>query len=491
MQQYKTITKQIGKIYVIQLLNYIIGFLLFIFLTRALSQYEFGIYSILGVSILFLVGLLTFGLEVFLVKELPGKPEKEKQEKFSQIFTFLSISTPIIVVILLIGTFFILNKLEQGAIYLPSLFAFLSAGIIALGSIISNYFYSKKQTVVASIIDFLIKTLWTIPLIIIIFVKKINIDLVFSSKLVITLMVFFIIIIFSKIKNLRFFTRVNKEFIVKALRFSIPLSTLVITQWIITASDRYILGFFHSAIKVGQYSFIYSIMNFIFIFCTAAVIITIFPYAVESFNKGNQKQSNFLLNSSLKYITVLTLPCVAGFFLLAKELVTIISGAKYIETILIVPLLMIFPLAEGANTVFRRALVIHKKTKMVALLYLQAMLINIVLNFILIPKYHYYGAAIATSLTYLILLIQFIIKSKKYVILDHNYLRFSRIVLSTIIMGFSIAFIHPKNIYATLSTICLGVLVYLISLFFTKAYVKGEMDLVKSFISRRKKLDHN
>jgi len=485
MKQYKRITKQIGLIYGVQVFDFVLMFLLFVVLTRSLSEYGFGIYSLLNVTILFLTGLLGFGLNDFVIRDLAGKKESIKRKSFSQIFTFLSLVTLVGVILLITLGRFILNFLNYKAIFLPLAMAILCSVSIVLGSITAHYAYAKKQAVKATFIESLLRSVWALPIIFLSFLYSLTINLIFLTKLIFTIVVIFCTILYFKKRKLKFFNRINKKYIKKALVFGIPLSTLVIFQWVITASDRYILGLFHSAVAVGKYSYIYSLLNFILVFSTSAIIMTIYPHIVENYNKENKQKSNFLLNASLKYILILILPALTGFFFLSKELITMISGTKYINAIPIIPFLIIFPLFEGLNAISRKVLVLQNKTKTIAIIYLEGMALNIILNIILIPKYHYFGAAIATSITYIILFALFFAKTKNYIQFDYKYLKLPRIILSVIIMTLAIAFIHPQNILTKLATICFGITVYLLSLYGTKAYVKEEMKLIRSFLPKK------
>ena len=76
MKQYRRMTKQIGGIYIIQIVDFVLMFLFFVILTRTLSQSDYGLYSILNVTILFLIGMMGLGLSSFISRDLPGNKEE-------------------------------------------------------------------------------------------------------------------------------------------------------------------------------------------------------------------------------------------------------------------------------------------------------------------------------------------------------------------------------------------------------------------------------
>lgn len=487
MKQYKKITKQISGIYLIKILEFVLMFVLFIVLTRVLTIYEFGIYSILNVSILLIGGVLGFGMPEFIVRDLAGEEKEAKKKKFSQIIMFgffVAISTAIIFVPL---AYVFLGYMNYGGIFFATTMAILCACGLIIGNMLNGYFYSEKQSAKNILADSLLNSLWVLPILIIATFLSININNIFTIKLIFAVLVVIIIFVYLKKKGVLVKAKIEKDYIRKALFFGLPLATIAVSQWMITAVDRYVIGIFHSPVEVGNYSYIYSLLNFVLVLCTYSVSKALYPYAVESYNNKDGKKSNFFINSVLKYNIMLTLPALAGFFILRREIVTLLSGTNYLVAVPIVPFLLLFPLMEGVFISFKYMLLLKKKTKVIGKVYIIGMIMNLVLNFILIPKYSYYGAAIATSITYLMMAIMFVIEAKNYFKIDWVYLRLIRIILSTAIMGVAIYFIQPQEVFGKIVTISLGVLVYAFSLFISKSFVKEEIALMKSFLSKKKK----
>jgi O-antigen/teichoic acid export membrane protein len=119
MQLYKKIVKQVSGVYLIKILDFLLAFIFFIVLSRTLSKYEFGLYSILTISMVLLSSFICFGLTNFLVKDLAGKKEELKVKRFSEIFSFLLISDFVLILIFAIGSYFILNFLDYNNLFYP------------------------------------------------------------------------------------------------------------------------------------------------------------------------------------------------------------------------------------------------------------------------------------------------------------------------------------------------------------------------------------
>jgi len=484
MQQYKTITKQILFNYIIKALDFGLMFLLFMVLTRVLSVSDFGIYSILSVTILLLSGILRFGLDEFLVRDVAGKRGKIKIKKFSILFKFLFLSSIVIIGLILIFNLPLLKLFHLQEISFSFKMVLLIIFCLTLSLFINNgYYQAKKEMNKVIFFDFLLKSLWALPVIIMVLFYSIDLNKLFLLRFLVIFIIFLLLIFLMKKNKASFFIPLNRNYIKKGLTFGGPIIFLIISQLVITASDRYILGFFHGSIKVSLYSYIYSLLNFVLVISYTIAMI-FYPYIVEAWNQKKKEKSNFLFNAYFKYSLMICLPCTIGLFILRKELITMISGPKYLLALPIFPILMFFPLLDMGTILYQKTLLIKNKTATISIIYLIGMSLNIILNFLLIPKYHFYGAAIATIITYIVIFSIFFIKARNNIQFDFSFTRLKGILISVVIMGIVISFIHPKIYLTKIFTIILGIFVYLIALFITKSFVKEELVFIKSLIKR-------
>jgi O-antigen/teichoic acid export membrane protein len=481
MQHYKKITKEIGIVYWLQILEFGLMFFLFMALTRSLSKYDFGVYSLLNAIVVFLIVFLPLAIQNFVVKDLAGRNQAVQKKRFSQIFSFSLILTAGGTIILTALAYFILSYLKYGALFFSFLLVAISSAFIVVIVILAHYGYAKKEVSKMTFLEILAKSAWAVPVICLAYFIPLNIENTFLAKIIFTFFVMAFALVYFKKRGLTFISKLDRVYIKEALLYSIPVALTFIPLWIIGAIDKYFLGFFHSAEIVGEYSYIYSLLNFVLLFSVSSIIMTTYPYIVESYNKGLKDRTNTLINASLKYTVILLLPMLTGFFLMGKEITTLISGTKYLHSLPLIPWLIIFPLADGTCAVFRRTLMAVNETKLIAWVYFEAMIVNVITNFVLIPKYGMYGAGLSTSITFTYLWLRFYFVTKKYIRLDYKYLKIGKVAISTAIMAASIAFIRPENIIMKILTIIFGAVVYFASLYLTKAWVREELKLILSF----------
>lgn len=188
----------------------------------------------------------------------------------------------------------------------------------------------------------------------------------------------------------------DRQIILELLRYSVPLIPNSISWWISNSSDRFILSYFCGTAINGIYTVAYkipSIINIVSSVFTGAWQIS----AVDDF--GTEKNRKFFsevyYNLSALYLTgsvvLVTLNKYICDLLFSKEF---FSAWKY------VPILLGAVYFQNMNAFLGTIYTTAKKTKMILYSTLSAAIVNIVLNFIMIPKFGAYGAAIATLISY-------------------------------------------------------------------------------------------
>ncbi|MHA1679122.1 MAG: lipopolysaccharide biosynthesis protein [Promethearchaeota archaeon] len=478
MNRYLKIIDEFKTNYILQVLSIVIGISLFIVLTRYLDVKEYGIYSLIVVSLPILRGIISLGLTNFVQRDLTGKSEKYKLKNFAKINTvYLFISFIFIFIFILLKVFNIIfvSALIDFYIFVILIFTFNS-------SLLISYFISKLELIKSNILKYLQSNLWSFFIIIYaLFSHVLDLEFIFLIKLISIIFIFFLILFLSKNKKKLFKVKFDKKYLFSGLNFGVPLIFIMIAQWVITASDRYIINFFFDVVQVGYYSYIYSLIFFIFT-ASSQTSSVLSIYMIESKNKNDSSRGNFLFNALLKYGMLVIFPCIFGFLVLQSEIVLFISGIKYLNSLYIVPVLIFFPLFALIIQALHNLLILKKETKLISGIYLIGLLTNILLNFILIPKLNILGAAIATLFTYIFMSLLFYYKTKDYFKLNHHFLKIPNMLLSSILMALSIFFIKPDSIFMLILTILLAVISYIFFLFLTKSFIKEERDLIKKIM---------
>lgn len=194
-----------------------------------------------------------------------------------------------------------------------------------------------------------------------------------------------------------------KSTIKEALPFGLSMTFVMIFYWI----DSVMLSLMKGDAVVGWYNVAYR-MVLVLLFIPQSYIAAIFPVTSRCYMTSQDAlRSSYV--KSFKYLAILGIPIGVGTTLLAKRLILLIFGTEYMNSILPLQILvwssvvifMSFPFANLFNSLNRQIIV----TKIAGV----AVILNVVLNVILIPKYSLIGASISTVLTeFITLLLNFI-----------------------------------------------------------------------------------
>ncbi|MDP1552317.1 MAG: polysaccharide biosynthesis C-terminal domain-containing protein, partial [Methanobacteriaceae archaeon] len=128
---------------------------------------------------------------------------------------------------------------------------------------------------------------------------------------------------------------------------------------------------------------------------------------------------------------------------------------------------------------FERLLAASNKQITTTKIFIIGVIFNIILNLIVIPKYSYIGAAIATVFTDILVLIFFIHTTKtiRFSISKNIKKSLIKIIIASIIMGVTLSYIVNLNLFLV---VLLGIIIYIITLFALKILDEDEILMMKS-----------
>lgn len=193
-------------------------------------------------------------------------------------------------------------------------------------------------------------------------------------------------------------TLYNKTYWKYTLVFSIPIVFHSLSNLILSQSDRVMLQKMVSLEVVGIYSIVYTLTNVLLIlweaFNTAWV-----PFFYEDLST---QKIDLIRSKSLNYLKVYNY-LVIGFLLISPEVYLFYAGESFAAGINVIPFLAI-----GCYFIYLYSFSINYKyykgkTISIAIGTVASGLLNILINFLLIPHYGIYGAALATCISYALL----------------------------------------------------------------------------------------
>ena len=191
----------------------------------------------------------------------------------------------------------------------------------------------------------------------------------------------------------------KKEYWIYGLHFGLPMIFHTLSHQVLVQSDRVMMQkFVIPDSEIGIYSFFYTF---------TAVLSTILsalnnswvPFLYDDLSQKEFDKLNQKVNHYVQLFTVIG----CGFLLLSREVVKIFANGEYWDGMPLIPFLVLviyftFLYQFPVNFEF-----FHKRPGITAGGTTIAALINILLNYLLIPEYGMYGAVIATLISYMIL----------------------------------------------------------------------------------------
>lgn len=257
--------------------------------------------------------------------------------------------------------------------------------------------------------------------------------------------------------------------------------------------DKLMLGFQSGDQYVGLYSAANKIIRLIIVLITSLGVVLL-PRMSFSIKNGKFDTVNHIIKKSLDFILLIAIPSSVGIIVIADPLIRVFAGNQYLEAIktmwILSPLILVISLS---NLIGVQILVSFDKEKITAIATFFGALINLVLNYFLIPKYMHNGAAISSLIAEVIVLLIIIGGARKYLknmlnlknLLVYNFGSFLILVgglfLSEIINGnyvkLIIILLYSITIYFSILLVSRNELVFLTM---REVYTK-----VKSIINRK------
>lgn len=211
------------------------------------------------------------------------------------------------------------------------------------------------------------------------------------------------ILVYSSSRSL-----LNKEYLKYALNFSVPLILHGIALNILSQSDRTMITWLADSSQTGIYSLIYNFSMIATVITTSLEGIWI-PWFYDKLQKKDYDDINIVAKD---YINLMTY-CLIGVIMIGPEVVKLLASTNYWDGIKIIPPVVISNFIIFSYTLYVNVEHYHKKTKGITINTLIAAIINIILNYIFIPKYGYVAAAYTTLASYLISFIMHSHKAKE------------------------------------------------------------------------------
>lgn len=474
MNTAQRITKNIGVLFISQLVSYVLGFFTLIYTARFLGVDGFGILSLaLAFTGIFSV-CMDLGLSTLTIREVARNKSLAKKfvANISFIKILLSIFTLLIigVVVQLIGY----NEQTIQVIYIIALYTIFTT--------FSQLFYAVFQANEKMEYQAIGVILNSVLLLVGVFIAiyfKFNITQFSLIYLFCGLSIFcYSIISYSKKFSLTvpiFKIPYWKELLKESWPFAITTISINIYTWI----DTILLSIIVGTAAVGLYNASYKLV------LVLIVIPVIFNNAVyplmSQYYISSRSSLSLIFEKLFKIMIITALPIGVGTVLIAKKVIMLIYGPDFLGAVIAMQILIWSIVLIFIRSPFERVLESSNRQLTVTKIFSIGVIFNVIMNSILIPRYSYVGASIITVLTDTLVLALLIIATKNMELLIAKSLKINllKIIVANIVLAILLEFFLNLNIFLI---IIIGIIIYISTILILKIFDEKEKVIIKTIL---------
>lgn len=274
-------------------------------------------------------------------------------------------------------------------------------------------------------------------------------------------------------------------------KYGFPVVAVNLATWVLSFSDRYMLGIFRGSQEVGIYSASYTISEHTIFMIASVFMVASAPIGFRIWEtQGSQASQNFI-NRLSRYYILIGLPITVGLSALARSVVGILTAQAYSSGYKIVPVVAFGAFLVGITHRFSEVLTFYKRTDILMYCMIGAALLNIGLNFIFIPKYGYMAAAATTLIAYGADLTGRIVLSRRFFVWKFPFKSLGKAAVASAVMGVVVYPVGNSLTSSTLANLVLGVvvgvLVYAVMILLLREPQKEEIQGLLTILLRRKR----
>lgn len=368
-----------------------IGFFTSWVISRTLGAELQGVYNLAILIPNLMYNFLNFGQDTSTMFFLSNKTIN----KSDLIDNMIPVSIFYTIISTLLGTLFIFllknsmftevsnNTLIFALIISP--LTFLNNNLTAVLKSEGEFFSVNKVQVINKIIYFLICT-------ILFFIVDVNI-VIFANIIILSIS---IISLWKKIgiKSIRI--KFNKEYQKKNISYGFKSYLANMITFLNYRLDIFIIkALSKSTMAVGQYGVSVTLAEQVWVFASA-ISSVMFPYITSIENDEDKSKVTSL---TFKIVMVVTFMAIIVLFF-ASNLIRFVYGEDYYGSIIPLKILLIGVFSLSLGKILANDIASRGKPELNALSNLMGLLVNVIFNILLIPRFGIAGAAMATSISY-------------------------------------------------------------------------------------------
>lgn len=224
---------------------------------------------------------------------------------------------------------------------------------------------------------------------------------------------------------------IDRPFVRQVSAYGVPVVGLTVATNTLRLADRFIINLFKGPDQVGIYSANYNVAVMFVAFVAGPILLAAEPLLINAWEGKNTEGIQRVITTFTRYFMLVAFPiaCFVGVF--SRLIATVAFGEEFREgspvIIMVVGGLTLWNLASYGQKVLK----LFEKTQIMLLAAIVSALFNLGLNFVLVPRYGYLGAAFASLVSYALYPAMMYIASKRYLAWVIPWLATLRILIAS------------------------------------------------------------
>lgn len=445
-------------------------FLIFVFIARSLGSLVFGKFNFAYAVSIIAVLFMDMGINYMLIRDMAKNRSLVSKYIANSFIVKTALSIVVFVFVYLIFSTSNYPDETKILVYILVFFAFLKSFTELLFSVFKAYEAMHYEAVfkILRMAATLAFGLFAIR-----FYKDI---VILSAIFVIVEAVIFILSLYAVWSRL---VKINASFDYgfskKILKDAVPFSLSMIFASIYFYIDSIMLSVMKGDGAVGTYSAAYN-LTLAILFIPGMYVFAIYPVLSKNLGKFRQKIV-LIYERSFKYMYMIGLPISIGFFILAQNIILFTYGREFFPSVAVLKLVSWFVFIKFVSFITGIMLSVHMQHLRTLSQGITALL-NIILNLLLIPRYGFIGAGIATLISEAVLFALTFIFVSKFIHAFNALKILYKPLIASAVMAMILVFLDI-NMFALIIT---GAVVYFAALFLLRAFDKKDFLLMKRLV---------
>ncbi|MGK9476890.1 oligosaccharide flippase family protein [Melioribacter sp. OK-6-Me] len=272
--------------------------------------------------------------------------------------------------------------------------------------------------------------------------------------------------------------RFDGELLKVSFKFGFPLVFGTIGIMILNLSDRYIITYLLGAESNAIYGLGYRIAGVLNMFFIMPFSLSLMPIAFKYFGQEGDKR---FFSKLMTYSAFMFIWGSIAISLFSREVVNLFAEKpEYYSAYMVVPIILISYSLSGMRVTASLGMMLTKNTKHIATITLSAAILNVILNFIFIPKYGIIAAALNTLIAYVIFYLATLMVSNKHLKIPFENNKISFMILLGILLSAPVYFLPQNIMYTFIKIFLIGAFPFILYIF--RFYEERELEYIKKFI---------